>query len=154
MSFRSCPSFCPRGRRNATSCHSTARVPWRRRKLGATGMTGRQDRRQRVGVAHIGFNTKENPRSTGVFLQKTDLPMSPKRRQRICNCRQRLRGMGYDLRFLPCRGSRMQDAKRACSPLRLRMTGTPRGSGTASHRLACSRCDRRLQPGFAAARSA
>ena len=50
MSFWSCPSLCPRGRRNATWRYLAALGSRRRRKPGATGMTGRQNRHHRVGV--------------------------------------------------------------------------------------------------------
>lgn len=46
--FRSCPSFCPRSRRNTTRRYLAALDSRRRRKLGATGMTGRQNRRHRA----------------------------------------------------------------------------------------------------------
>ena len=41
--FLKLSQLCPRSRRDATSRHSAARVPCRCRKLGATGMTGRQN---------------------------------------------------------------------------------------------------------------
>ena len=49
-SFWSCPSFCPRSRRNKTWCYLAAFGSRRHRKLGATRMTGRQIQSHRVGV--------------------------------------------------------------------------------------------------------
>ena len=49
-SFWSCPSFCPRSRRNKTWCYLAAFGSRRHRKLGATRMTGRQIQSHRVGI--------------------------------------------------------------------------------------------------------
>ena len=53
VSFRSCPGFCPRSRRNTTWRYLAALDSRQHRKLDATGMTGRQNRSHGVGVKTV-----------------------------------------------------------------------------------------------------